>query len=161
MDNGSKIAGIALIGLLLISSVCVFMMMEAYRDANPDPYEETRRYTVEGTLDGSDCTGVGRCEFLEEGGGGRVYRITLDFKDSASGHKGGAEVHVIFGSDDRMAEMFEYEGTATIDGKETSVYTFTYEGVDYKFYVMEKCEILRITAVSDSFSVVADEIVSA
>ena len=147
---GSKGTAFALCLVMIVGSLMMFMMFEGWNALNPDPRSESHFYQFDGTLYDENCTGTGVIEFVPEGGEYRLYEMNVNIESSDQSKQ--LQFGILFEKDDLPLRIsHEYIGIETIDGVETTAWSYSESGMTYTIYVGEFCEILRIDLYSDNF----------
>jgi len=149
---GKNGLAIAFVVLLVISSVMVFLVVQAWTANNPDPYQQTREYTFEGTLDDSECLGTGTCTFSPESYVYHLYSVEITVESADA--KEEIQFPVLFGEDDLPdSSDHAYEGEVLIDDQIYTIWKGERPGFVYTIYVGEKCVMGQIEIDSDNMHI--------
>jgi len=154
---GGKPIVIALVMLIVVGSVMMFVVMEAWNTINPNPYEVPRTYTFEGEMNGEPCTGEGVMTFKNESEVWHVY--SLDYTLSTATVSEKHHFGVLFNASDIPdPDLYEYLGTKTVEGMELGLWKGEDSGIGYVMYVGDKCSIIQLDIVSEGLNIIGHRV---
>ena len=148
----NKGAVIVLVVLLMASSIALFFMFQMYSTLNPDYHEHDDDFEFTGTFYGEDCTGDGKSKYTNESAREHVYYLEYSLKYGGKVYSD--STGLIFGEDDQLIpDLFTKVGISTLDDVDVTVYERSENGVDYTYYIAEKCTLLKIVMESSDYSI--------
>jgi len=149
---GSKGTAILLCTLILMGSVTMFILYESWTAMNPDPRNESHDYSFSGTLGDEYCSGTGRTDYTPEAGQYRLYTLNISVHSQITSKD--IRTGLMFDEDNDLdSDIYTFEGTTAEDGIELKIWSYSENGLDYRFYVGELCVVHLITVQSDDFEI--------
>lgn len=150
--NSNKMVLVVAVIAFMIGSFSLYSMGEMFNNLAEDPYKLPHTYNVAGTLDGVACTGDGKSEYTSESDACRLYSFAFSVEDGM-GNRESIKFGIIFDLNDRpFSNLYREDWPVTIDGKSVEVWNYSSDGIDYKFFIAEKCRVVKIDLVAPSFN---------
>ena len=146
--NGTTMVAIVMIILLMAGTVGMFILMQALSSSHPDPHDVSHEYEFIGTLDGKECSGTGKSTYTQESIYEPIYIV--DYTVSSSDDTLTDKFTLIFGKDDKLIpDIFTFIGKDLIGDVEVDVWTYSHDGVNYKYYTGGVC-VLYLVEIESS-----------
>lgn len=137
--------------LLIVGSISVFIVYEAWTSLNTDDRESSQSFAVEGVLEDAECSGTGEMKYLAYRAGYRVYTVSVSVDSSVSHFD--TSFSLLFDSDDRLdSTLYTHMGEERIGEKKVDVWTHSEKGVDYTLYTSYRCTLEAFALVSSGYS---------
>ena len=148
---------VLVIGLVVVLAsvlMCVFYMFIMMNYGDTDKYDVSRDYTVEGTIivDAVEypCAGDGKSVPIKETGNDHLYRFTFDYSYSSTSKSLAFDL-ICDSSGNPISSLYD----KSTDPEGNTVWSFTDNGITYRFTVEEYCKVPSVTITGDGLSLKA------
>lgn len=119
------------------------------------PYEQSRAYTVSGTIDGVQYEGGGTAVYTPENSNYHTYAYSFELSDSEGNNRDTSFGMVFLSDGSPDPSIYTYSGESEVDGTAVTVWASSAENIDYTYYVSDCCYVLLVTIESDEMSLIA------
>ena len=153
MEIDDRVFVAAFVIILIIGALSAFLIVTAV--GYDDPYDVTRGYSVDATIDGVRYSGTGTCEYTSESDAYRTYRFELTMA-SLSGDEERMSFGIVFLSDDIPdPSIFKLVRTEMEGDSELSVWAASYGGNVYTYHIGDMCTVERVEIETQGGTVTA------
>ena len=144
---------VVIVVLMMGMAVVSFLMVQAWEDKNPSPYEQPHHYSFSGTFSGSECLGEGDSKYVSESSTEYLYIVDYTL------HHGGIDSSYSFGLafdlDEKMepASVYTDTGESIFEDQSVHIWKAELDGVSYTYYVGNHCNLIAVSMLSEDLDI--------